>query len=117
MTYKINGTELTLQPTKGRWLPRDILGIDGNGHAIYPAVYQFEINWNLGETSEYYQLLGFFDGLTATGTVSVDLPTLRSATGGFGTYAGCVIYEPEFDGYFNEHFTQARMIVSNIRAI
>lgn len=116
MTYKINNTEFTLQPTVGKWLPREQLGIDGNGHAIYPSMYQFEIQWQLAAVSEYYQLLGFFDNLAETGTVSVDLPMLRSATGGFSTYAGCVIDEPEFGGYFNTYPQQISMMVRNIRA-
>jgi len=117
MTYKINGTEITLQPTIGRWLSRDILGIDGNGHAIYPGVYQFELQWQLEDVSEYYQLLSFFDGLTATGTVVVDLPKLRSSTYTFYAYTGCVIQEPDFGGYFTEHTKQVKLLVTNIRAI
>lgn len=114
--YKINGTLFNLQPTVGRWLPRERLGIDGNGHSIYPVVYEFEIQWQLASASDYYQIRTFFDTLTVTGTVSVDLPNLKSITGGFATYAGCVIDEPEFGGYFNNFPQQVNMMVTNIRA-
>ena len=47
MVYKISGTELIIQPTTGQWLPREAVGIDGNGHPVYPATREFELNWQL----------------------------------------------------------------------
>ena len=73
-TYAINGTDITLPPTSGRWLPKEPLGIDGNGRAIYSGVRQFELEWQLISPSEYYQLQTFFDAVGNTGTVVVDLP-------------------------------------------
>ncbi len=115
-TYKLNGTEFTLQPTIGSWLPREPLGIDGNGHAIYPNVYDFEINWQLSSQAEFYQILGFFDTLNITGSVVMDLPKLRSSTYEFYSYTGCVIYEPTFGRYFVEYPENVKLLITNIRA-
>ena len=35
-TYQINDTDLVIQPTSGRWIPRDPIDNDGNGHPVYP---------------------------------------------------------------------------------
>lgn len=114
MPYKINGTELSLAPTFGHWLPREPLGRDGNGHPIYPAVYQFEVSWNLSNMSDFNQLIGFFDTLLITGSATADLPELRGASYGFRTYSGCVVNEPIMDRYFTEHPQQVKLLITNI---
>jgi len=117
MTYKIDGVEFTLQPTSGRWLPRRSLGIDGNGHFIYPSVYEFEITWGIQSQAEWDQVLeDFFDAVTVTGSAVVELPEYRSPTYQFYAYTGCVIDEPQMSAYFNEHPTAVKMIVRKIRA-
>lgn len=114
MTYKINGTELTLQPTSGHWLPRTQLGIDGNGHPVYPSVYQFELRWELSAADEFNQLITFFDDLAITGSAIVDLPELRGSTYGFRTYSGCVVSEPVMDRYFAQHNRNVKLLITNI---
>lgn len=115
-TYAINGTELTLQPTYGTWLPREPLGIDGNGHNVYPATYEFELNWGLSSQAEFYQLLQFFDVINITGSAVVSLPKLRSSTYIFEDYTGCVVQEPTFNRYFTEHPENISLLITNIRA-
>ena len=115
MTYKINDTELTLQPTTGRWLPRTELGIDGNGHSMYEPTYSFEIRWQLISPSEYNQIKGFFDAQGQTGTSSIDLPQYGAATYAFHTYSGCVINEPQVEVYFTETQLNAYLLVRKIR--
>ena len=116
MVYKIDGTELTLQPTSGRWLPRKVVGTDGNGHFIYTSVYEFEIIWGIANHSEWDQILDFFDAVNITGSVVVELPKYRSSTYQFYAYTGCVIQEPQMSRYFNEHPTKVKLLVHKIRA-
>lgn len=115
-TYAINGSAFTLQPTYGTWLPREALGIDGNGHPVYPATYEFEISWGIASQGEFYQLLQFFDSINITGSAVVSLPKLRSSTYLFYDYTGCVVQEPSFNRYFTEHPESISLLITNIRA-
>lgn len=114
-SYKINGTELTMQPTVGKWLPRTELGIDGLGHAVYSGAREFEMRFNLQSPEEYNQLITFFNGHQPTGTVIVDLPGFGTNIYNFVSYTGCVIREPEMGDYFNENHQEVILLVGNIR--
>ena len=116
MTYKINGEEFVQQPTTGRWMPRDVLGIAGNGHALYPGVRQFELTWNITSPSGTYQLQEWFDTVLATGAAVVDLPEYGRANYAFYSYSGCALREPEWSPYFSEHITNVTMLITNIKA-
>lgn len=115
-SYGVNGVAFTLQPTVGAWQPRNTLGVDGNGHFVYQATYEFELSWGLSSQSEFYQLMQMFDTMNITGSVVVSLPQLRSATYQFYDYTGCVIQEPEFSRYFTEHPESVSLLITNIRA-
>jgi hypothetical protein len=116
MTYKISGTAITTQPTTGRWIPRASLGIDGNGHAIYPGVREYELKWQLVNVSDYNQLVTFFNSIGNTGTVVVDLPQFGAATYTFYSYSGCVLREPEANQYFvGTGQQEVLLLISNIR--
>ena len=113
--YKINGTDLTLDPSDGKWLPRQVIALDGNGHPIYPVEREFQLSWDLVNVSDLYQLQDFFDTLGVTGTVTIDLPTLKTMTYGFTTYSGCVMQEPQYDVYFSENPTRATLLITRIK--
>lgn len=119
MAYKINDTLLTTQPTSGQWIPRESIGIDGSGHAVYPAYREFELQWDLIDLTSSYQLQDFFDNASVTGTVSVDLPKCKDAGSSgdsvFWQYSGCVLREPEFDRYFESHRASVRLLIARIR--
>ena len=115
MTYRANGTEFTLQPTSGRWLPRNELGRNGYGHPVYPATREFEITWAIKSAAEANQIQTFFDALSNTGTVVMDLPRYAYATYEFFAYTGCIIGEPELGTYFVENYQNVRLLVTNIR--
>src|SRR5574341_516368 len=102
-SYRINGTEQAMQPTTGRWLPRTQLGIDGNGHAIYSGVREFEMRFNIHSPAEYNQLITFFNGHQPSGSVIVDLPQFGISSYNFFSYSGCNIREPEMGEYFDEY--------------
>ena len=116
MTYKINGITLTLQPTSGHWLPRESIGIDGNGFPIYPSTYEYELVWGLSSTAEFYEILNEFDKVWVTGTAVVDLPKYRDNTYEFYSYSGCTLAEPSIGKYFAEHPTNIKLLVMNIKA-
>lgn len=115
MVYKINNTELLLQPTVGRWVRRPELGIDGAAHPIYPAVREFYLSWIGMSPADYNQLQNFFETVITTGTASVDLPEYGGSTYTFKTYSGCTLSEPEFSSYFAEHQLDASMLIHNIQ--
>lgn len=115
MTYKLNGEEFVQQPTTGRWLPRSIFGIAGNGHAIYSGVRQFEITWNITSPSGTYQLQNWFETILATGTAVVDLPKYGDAEYQFFSYSGCAVREPEYSPYFSENITSVSLLITNIK--
>ena len=113
-TFSINGTEFTLQPSEFRWLPRNMLGMTGDGHPIYSAVRQFEIRWNIGTAAEFDQLVDWFDGTHIAGTAVINLPQWNNPLYYFYPYSGCTLHEPEFGKYFAEHPSEVVLIVDNI---
>lgn len=113
-TYAFNGSELSIQPTTGRWMPQSPVGINGNGIPIYPRVREFELRWNLSDPALFNQVRGYFDALQFTGTVVVDLPKYKSADYQFYSYSGCSLYQPDLGTYFTEHIQDLVMIVGNI---
>lgn len=114
-TYAINGTEITIQPTGGQWLPRTPIGIDGNGHFVYPPYREFEMTWGLLDPSQANQLQTFFTSIGNTGSAIVDLPKYADANYTFFSYTGCVLQEPEFGMYFFEHHQDIILRVTKIR--
>jgi hypothetical protein len=115
MPFKLNGTELTHQPTEARWLPRDAIAFDGNGHAIYPSIREFEMRFALLSPAEYNQMMSVFNSVGATGTAVVTLPQFGAATYTFYDYSGCVLQEPVAQEYFAQHQTSITLLISRIR--
>ena len=122
--YRISGIPIITQPATGQWLPRNSLGIDGNGHAIYPSLREFEMVWELIDQQTVYQLQGFYNSIGNTGTVVVDLPKFGDTgiplapdgtTGTFESYTGCILREPEFGQYFEYHRESANLLIVRIR--
>lgn len=114
MTYKINNTELTVQPSDGAWRPREELGVTPAGRIMYAPVREFDINWSLLDVDEFKQLVDFYDSISVTGTVVVDLPKWNSSTYVFESYTGCIIDEPSAGQYFSEHQLSVTMRVRGI---
>lgn len=114
-TYQINNTDITIQPTSGQWKSRDVLGIDGNGHPVYPPYYEFEMRWQLVDMNQVNQLQGFFNAIGRTGTASVNLPRYGYSDYIFRTYSGTVLQEPSYGVFFNEHQTDVTLLITKIR--
>lgn len=114
-SYAINGVDLTLPPTSGRWVERPLVGIGGSGHPVYAAVREFELQFQLADPSDYNQLQLAYQALSNTGTAVVDLPKYGDAGYQFFSYTGCIVQEPYAGAYFNENQTDVRWLITNIR--
>jgi hypothetical protein len=114
-SYAFNGTNFTLQPTSGRWLPRDAIGIDGAGHMVYPGVREFELVWSLQSVTDARYLIDVFNTVSNTGTAVSCLPKYGDAQYLFYNYSGTIPREPEFGEYFEEHPSSVRLIIGNIK--
>jgi len=114
MTYKINGTEITTQPTTGKWVKRESIGVDGNGKDVYVGVRAYELKWQLIDPATFNQLQVFYNAVATTGTAVVDLPEYSKSTYAFFSYTGCVLNEPEIDAYFTGHHLNASLLITNI---
>ena len=118
MTYKINNTELLLQPTSGRWLARRELGTDGAAHPVYSGIREYLLTWGGMSPAQYSQLQGFFNVVITTGTASVDLPHHANSTYGFRTYSGCTLSEPSQDApYFTENYLDVSLTIRKINTV
>lgn len=114
-TYAINNTDLTLQPTTGKWVERTQYGLDGNGHPIYSNFRNFELTWELISTSDAKQLIDFFNTVATTGTVVSCLPKWGDATYLFHNYSGTTLMEPSVGEYFQGFIQNVKLLILNIR--
>lgn len=114
MSYVINGTTLTLQPTTGKWDNRESIGVDGNGHAIYSGKRQFELRWGFMKMSEFNEILSLYDAIGSTGSAVVQLPKFDGTSYAFQEYSGCVLREPEVGEYFEMYVSDVRLLIVKI---
>lgn len=113
----INGTDLLIQPDV-HWVPRSNLGIDGQGHPMYSAIREVELDFELIDQATINQLEGFYNICGSTGTVAARLPPPFGPQFSFIDYSGCVLGEPEIAGkYFTEdgYIPQVKVLIANIR--
>jgi len=115
MTYKVNGVEITLQPTTGRWLGRAVLGVTGLAHPVYPSLRSYELVWGAMTPAEFNQLQTFFNAVITTGSAVVDLPQYGASTYTFYSYSGCALQEPEASVYFTEHQMDVTLIINKVQ--
>ena len=113
-SFAINGVVLSLQPSVHRWTGRDILGTDGNGRPLYPALREYEMVFDLVPTSDLVQLVNA-QLSSVTGTLVMDLPKWGDSTYTFYSYSGTVAREPEVGEYFIDHVKSVKWLISNIR--
>ena len=112
-TYAVNDIDFTLYPTSGKWVVRTDYGVDGGGHVVYAQNRKFEMVWELGSTLDSYQIVGFYNLVSNTGTVTVCLPEYGSPDFKFKNYSGCTLSEPDFSEYFMG-YTPFKLTVMNV---
>jgi hypothetical protein len=109
-----NGTGLSLPPTEANWLEQDTLGITGNGRAVYPALREFEMTFNLSNQQNLYELWDYFQQIS-TGTVTATLPEYMSPVFRYKNYSGVILRQPTVGSYFAEEYTQEIRLVLLVR--
>ena len=114
-TYGVDGVDFILQPTKGKWGTRKELGIDGNGHPIYPSTREFELTWGLMPTNAAKQLIDKYNAVSSTGTATFDLPEYGNLDYKFKSYSGTTMFELEVGEYFQGYITDVTLKINNIR--
>lgn len=112
-TFSFNGT-LVAQPTDHHWIDRDQIGVDGNGVAVYVAPRQYEIKWDFLDTDEFDLIYTFFQAQGVTGSVVSSLPRWDSSPYNFYAYSGTILREPTYDGWFQNYYTNVRLLIVRI---
>lgn len=115
--YRINGRAI-LEPSAGRWVPRQALDIEGDNRAIYSEFRSFQLEWQLVAYEDWSALQAFFDTVESTGTSVVRIPEFPTATGtpyAFREYSGVMIDEPQVDPFFETFPTRMVLLIRNIR--
>lgn len=113
--YAINGTTLDAQPTTGRWIDRDTIGVTGEGHGVYPALRSFQITWNFMTAAQFEEIHDFWENNSITGTVVANLPKYKDSSYGFFAYSGTVLREPQFGEFFVEHYSDVTLLIVRIQ--
>ncbi len=116
--YKVNGYILP-DPTAGRWIPRRVLDIQGDGRPLYAPVRGFELRWDIQTYADWEVLVATFDAFQTTGSAVVELPAYPTVTGtgyGFQEYSGVAVGEPNVGDFFNQEYpTSVSLVIGNIR--
>ena len=115
MTLKINGTTISTQPSEHGWVSRNPLGVNGLGHSIYPATREYELLWDIIDATTYNQLQAFYTACDPTGTVVVTLPQFANSSYTSVDYSGCILREPQYGGYFEQHYQDVILLIVNVR--
>jgi len=114
-TFAVNGTTINLSPSNSQWDNKDVIGVDGNGHSIYPAVGEYKMEWGLMSTSELKQINDFYLTTLTTGTCVVDLPKWGDTDYTFYSYSGTILSRPTVGQYFAGYVKDVVLTVTNIR--
>lgn len=117
-SFAINGTDLLIQPSEGKWVNRAVLALDGAGHPIYSAIREFEMDWDIFDTATWNQLQNFYNGIGNTGSCVVNLPQYGASQFSFQNYSGCTLGEVEMGGDFitpDGYLTKMKLVIMNIR--
>lgn|SRR5574341_151018 len=114
-SYAINNTNLTLQPTSGRWTERTSYGIDGGAHQVYSSIRSFELTWALISPSDAKQIIDFYNLVGNTGSVVATLPEWNNAEYLFRNYSGTTLQEPTVGEYFQGFIQEVKLLILNVR--
>lgn len=112
-SYAVNAVDIC--PENGQWIPKPALGIDGNGHSVYPAMKDFEMSWGFISMSDFNTLYNAYLLVSNTGTITVDLPDITASDFRFRRFSGAILHEPQTSQYFEGYMTDVRLLITNIR--
>lgn len=114
-TYALNGVDLTLQPTTGKWLDRTNYGVDGGGHPVYSQTRGFELTWILISPSDAKQIIDTYNLVGSTGVITACLPEWGALEYQFRNYSGTTLQEPTVSTYFQGFIQEVRLLILNVR--
>lgn len=110
-----NGTGLILPPTTAKWINQEPLGFNGVGQAVYPALREFELTFNLTNQGELFEMINYFNMVSVTGTLVANLPAYGTNTFQYRNYSGVIVRQPEVSEYFAEEWTTEVRVVLLVR--
>ena len=115
--YKLNGTEVC--PTEFQWLPRSVLGIQGDGRPIYQGTRSAQLTWEMTTYEEWAEAQVAYNAVQSTGTIVAQIPAFPTGVSSaliFTEYSGVIISEPEVGALFADNPSSLVLVVSNIPA-
>ena len=110
----LNGTVFSHQPTDHHWTDREMIGVDGNGVAVYPAVREYELKFDFVDTDEWNSMYQPFISQGVTGTVIATLPKWNTTPYQFYNYSGCVNRELTYENWFQNYYVNVKMLIVRI---
>lgn len=113
--YAINGTTLSAQPTTAGWVDRPTIGVTGNGHDVHPRLRSFQMNFDFITAAQFEEIHDFWENNNITGTVVANLPKYKDSSYGFYGYTGCVLREPQFNEFFEQHYSNVTLLIVRIQ--
>lgn len=114
-SFGFNGVTGSFQPTTHGYVPRELIGIDGAGHGVYPAVREYELTWDFLSAEEYNTLYGYFLACGTTGTIVSMLPKYPPIPSyQFYAYSGTVLREPTYKDFFENYYTDVKLLIVKI---
>jgi hypothetical protein len=109
-----NGTVLTEQPTSHGWKERDVVGVDGNGVSVYVGPREYELTWDFLDQDQFNQIYTYFLAQGVTGSIVSTLPRWNDSTYVMYAYSGTILREPQFEGFFQNYYTNTKMLIVRI---
>lgn len=114
MTFMVNGAQILVLPLRHHWVKRAELDRDGFNKPIYPGILSYEMFWPAMTPAQYDAWQDVYLSTSTTGSCSVTLPEYGVSTYQFKTYSGASVDHPEYDDFFQEHYTNVRVLINNI---
>ena len=113
-TFAFNDVNINQYPTTHKWVERTQYGVDGNGHPLYGQVRSYEMVWNLISGEDAQQIIGVYNSVGNTGTVTSCLPEWGALDYRFKNYSGTTLVEPVMNGYFQTYIEEVKLLVLSV---
>jgi len=110
----LNGVMFTQQPSDHHFLDREPIGIDGNGTAVYSALREYELKWDLVDTDVWNEMYAYFLAQGVTGTLVATLPRWDTTPYQFYNYSGVIMREMTYENWFQNYYMGVKMLLVKI---